>query len=157
MFQLILTVLSVALMSAAMLVSIQYVSPDAVVAKDIALRVERGLRELEQGFDLHVNQTGFAPASLADFTPKFAFVPPAIGGLQWGAGEGAGGKGNFLCLYGQANAVQIRALTSLQARLSPQAYFIGSTCGQTVQGSVPAPEGAETVSVAATYWVSSYL
>lgn len=154
MMNLILVVMSIALMGAMSIVSINYINSDARVAASLEPQLKNGFNSLEVGFNNYRLNTGAQPNLMTDITPSYAFIPPAPApATTWTFGSGGtGGNGRYFCLSGQMSSAMIRAAQNLTNVFSPQAYFINSSCGAL---TTSLPTGANPT-VAITYWVSAY-
>lgn len=153
MNNLILTIISIALMAWVTIESISYINPVAVIASKLSPQLLNGFHSLESGYNNYTLNIGSQPNLMTDIAPHYAFVPAAPNGTSWSFGSGgASGTGRYFCLSGSFNAAILRASINLQQNLSPQAYFINSTCGAT---STLIPTGSNPT-VALTYWVAAY-
>lgn len=153
MSNLILTVISIALMGALLLQSVNYINPIAQIAAKLEPQMINSFHTLESGYNAYVLAVGSNPTQLSDITPKYAFLPAAPKNTSWSFGTGgSNGTGQYFCLSGVFNPALMRASINLQGSLSPQAYFINSTCGVTTN-AIPA---GNNPTVALTYWVSTY-
>lgn len=153
MSNLILTVLSIALMGVMLLMSVNYISPIAQVSAKLEPQLVNDLHSLESGYNAYVLNVGSNPAQLSDITPHYAFLPAAPVGTSWSFGTGGtNGTGQYFCLSGTFNPALMRASKVIANSLSPQAYFISSNCGVTTN-AIPAGNAPQA---AITYWVSAY-
>lgn len=154
MTNLILVVMSIALMAWIGLASIDYINPQARVAAMLTPQLKNGFNALEVGYNNYVLATGAKPNLMSDITPSYAFIPAApTPQVSWTFGSGGtNGAGRYFCLSGSMTPAMLRAASNLQSTLSPQAYFINTTCGVTYTSI---PTGANPTA-ALTYWVSSY-
>lgn len=154
MMNLVIVVMSIALMSFMAMASINYISSDARIAAAIEPQLKNGFSSLEVGFNNYQLNTGVQPNLMSDITPSYAFIPAVpVATTAWTFGSGGtGGNGRYFCLSGQMPSAMIRAAKNLTNVFSPQAYFINSSCGAL---STSVPTGINP-SVAITYWVSAY-
>lgn len=156
MFQLILVLLSIALVSVTAIVSINYLNPVPRQAQAIARRLEAGLNDLKHGYNAYLNAHGSKPVSMANITPHYAFIPAAVGDTTWTYSTGgAGGQGRYFCLSGTFAPAAIGAILRLQKVFSPQAYFISIACGAT-SNATPSAD-ATSFTGAVTLWVAPYI
>lgn len=152
MFQLIAVLLAVALMGTMAMATVSYLNPVAVQAQSQGKRIERGFRDLKEGFEVYRDSHPTLPANLNQITPSVVFVPPARPGTAWGLGVGTSG-GRYLCLYGDFAPAETMAILNLRQAFSPQAYFVSSSCGATANA---APTDPTHWTGAVTLWVTPY-
>lgn len=156
MFQLILVVLSIALVSVTALTGFNYLNPAAHQAQTLAHRLEANFNDLQRGYLAYVDVTGAKPQTMSDITPHYAFKPAALGNTAWSYGTGgAGGQGRYFCLSGTFAPSPVGAILRLRKVFSPQAYFINATCGATT--NAPPAAQAKAFTGAVTLWVAPYL
>lgn len=156
MFQLILVLISIALVSVTTITGINYLNPAAQQAQTIARRLEADFHDLKKGYLAYVAANEAKPQTMASLTPHYAFKPVAVGDTAWSYGAGgAGGQGRYFCLSGTFAPAPVGAILRLKKVFSPQAYFINSACGATANAT-PAAD-ATTFTGAVTLWVAPYL
>lgn len=154
MFQLILVLIAIGLMSSMLVVGINYINPVPGQANALSERLEHGLNAMRTGFSQYVVEHTVPPPSLAALTPHYAFLPAPLPGTAWSFGS-AGTMGRYLCLSGTFDLVSVGAILRLRKVYSPQAYFIGPQCGLTANGALPVTGHSFTGAV--TLWLSSYI
>lgn len=157
MFSLVLSIISISLVSAFLLITVNYMNPEAALAGQMKDGLNQGLYQLEVGYEDFVTVNGTEPSNIGQLTPDYAFTPPAIfrgAGASWGLSPGAT-SGRYVCLSGTLNKTHLRAAVNSKSMHSAQAFFINSTCGATTN-SIPVLTGSQTQSLAVTYWLSSY-
>lgn len=153
MAQLIFTLLSIALTGIVLLSSVNSINTDAQIAAQLKPQIVNSFHTLESGYNDYVLDKGTQPSQLSDIVPHYAFLPPSINGTAWSFGSGGtNNAGRYFCLNGTFTSAMLRAAKSSQQNLSPQAYFINSTCGVT---ATSIPTGTNPT-VALTYWVAAY-
>lgn len=164
MFQLVIAVMSIGLMALMMTVGVQYINPLPAQAQQVSTRLEHGLLGLKKGFDNYVDEKGVAPLNLSDFTPHYAFVPASSSqsSIIWSYKRISGSTGAaYLCfkpIYPNNTPfppAYTGAFIRLKKVLSPQAYFINTTCGATsnAYGS-SSPQKGNTFKGSITYWLA---
>jgi len=157
MFSLILSVVSISLVSAFLLITVNYVNPMAEMTDGMKGTLNQGLYQLELGYEDYVTVNGSEPSNLGQLTPAYAFTPSAVftgASAVWTLSPGAT-SGRYVCLSGTLNKSHVWAAEKSQAMHSSQAFFINSTCGATTN-NIPTLTGSATQSLAVTYWLSSY-
>ena len=170
MSSLILTVISVLLLSAMVLISINYLPGWTKEAGDVTPAVRQSSLELERAFQLYAKAHADTPASIvsgdadgglaANFAPFLGFTPAAIPGYQWVYGETSPGAPAgypntfYFCLAPQsggqlASQGKFRGAIRAQAYLSDEQAFVSPTCGSPSNTSY----GTSPSAMAFTYFV----
>jgi len=157
MFSLILTVVSISLLAAFMLISVSYVNPAAAITSEMKASLSKGLYQLEVGYEDYVTVNASEPSNLGQLTPDYAFTPATVfrgSNAAWTLSPGST-SGRYVCLSGTLNKLHVAAAVKSQAMHSSQAFFINTSCGDT-SNAIPVLAGSQTQAVAVTYWLSSY-
>lgn len=152
MSSLILTVISIVLLSAVVVISINYLPGWTREQAEVTPVVREGARELERAFQLYAKAHSDAPAAViggdvdgglaANFQSFLGFVPSAIPGYRWvygnaGAGAPAGYENTYyFCLapasVGQlASEGKVRGAQRALQYLSDEQAFVSTACGAT--------------------------
>lgn len=168
MFQLISSVMAIALMSALVLVSINYLPAWQARARDTEQQMRRVLPQLEQAYDaLTRSADGIAPATMADsdggFTAQFMstlqFVPAAPAGYKWTYGQRAADSSryanmNYFCLAPTKPTAEStgRGLYLAAGAYSRDQIVISTACGADAWSAQPKEWG--TVKTAVTFYVA---
>ena len=179
MFSLIMVVISIALVAATAVASINYIPAGVMVQQEVRGQVEEGFRALEQGWHEYRrdNQThrwecevftteentyehcervlddpGHLPAEdwRDALMPEYLFAPATPGETDWGYDKGE--EGAYFCLEGEVTATQLRGIQSAARSFSEQAFFVGDTCG--IKENLQL-DGSEPGTVRVTYWMYS--
>lgn len=169
MFQLILTIIGIALTAAMLAASINYVPWWHKYATDAEEVVRRSAPLLEQAYDVVVRQAeGVAPAVgtgadgglMANFGSVLKLTPAAPHGFTWKYGLKSGGSApwaglNYFCLeYTEdpagAPVGAWQGLRRAAAVFSPQQYIMSSQCGDTASQATPTQYPAK---LALTFYV----
>lgn len=145
MSQLILTVISIALVGLLGLASLNYLpwwGATAALTEDVA---KSSFRRVEQAYDVYTRlHDGVAPAVLAQvdggfsehFTPILTHLPAALPGFTWSYGQ-AGGQ-DYFCMQGSGSSLNpgvLKGLARVKAVFSPTQLFVDSSCGATADGT----------------------
>jgi len=157
MFSLILSVVSISLVSAFLLITVNYVNPMAELAEGMKGSLNQSLYQLELGYEDYVTVNGSEPSNIGQLAPDYVFLPPAVftgASAAWTLSPGAT-SGRYVCLSGTLNKTHLWAAEKSQTLHSSQAFFINSGCGATAN-NIPTLTGSSTQSLAVTYWLSSY-
>jgi hypothetical protein len=163
MISLILTVLSIALLSAIAVISISYMPHWSKEQGEVASQVRKSSQDLERAFHLYALGHSDTPAAVisgdadgglaANFTSFLGFLPPAIPGYQWVYGNtgpaGASGYQNtsYFCMKpqvagGSTGEGKVRGITRAKLFLSDEQAFMGTNCGEPTNvafNTFPAP------------------
>lgn len=150
MFQLILVVVAIALMSALVVATVQYAPWWTRSALETEKLVYQSMQRLEDAYDLAVRAAdGTAPAPIsantdgglsAHFLPYLKFTPAAPGGFVWKYGrhpEGAGRYSNmdYFCLTPVDQALMqegvLRGVRKVRSLYSVDQTFLADECGAT--------------------------
>jgi hypothetical protein len=151
MSSLILTVISIVLLSAVVVISINYLPAWTKEQADVVPVVRDGARELERAFQLYAKAHGDVPAAViggdydggasANFAPFLGFMPAAMPGYRWvygNAGSGASGayqNAYYFCLTPQSGGLasegKVRGAQRAQQYLSEEQAFVAPGCGAT--------------------------
>ncbi|VTU41908.1 MULTISPECIES: hypothetical protein [unclassified Variovorax] len=171
MFQLILTVMAIALTSALVMVSINYLPAWRGAARDVEQQVRTALPQLEEAYDAATRAAGGVPPAVlaasdggfsAQFLPLLRFAPAAPAGYVWTYGQhGDDGSRyanlNYFCLAPTRAGLQGvgRGLYRGVSAFSRDQAFVNTSCGATVTQAAPsnwnaAPARAVTFYVAYT-------
>jgi len=126
--QLIFALLGISLMAATATAMVTVINPAPIIAAREAARLQDGFTALQTGYQNYTDATHALPSSLGDFTPSYAFLPPAPKGAGWSLGLDSSGL-QYVCVSGSLTSVQLQAVQMLSREFSPQAYYIGNACG----------------------------
>ncbi len=149
MSSLILTVISLVLLSAVVLISINYLPGWTREQAAVTPLVRDGALQLERAFKLYAKAHSDTPATVlggeldggvaANFSAFLGFTPGALPGYQWvygqvGAGAPAGYQNAYyFCLAPQSGTLatqgKVRGAQLAQAYLSTEQAFVAPGCG----------------------------
>nr|WP_298058751.1 hypothetical protein [uncultured Halomonas sp.] len=164
MFNLIVTVMSIALMGMLAAASMSYINPEAMRAVEWQKRLETTFNDLEAGYDRYrlagtthlrfqnVDGDGnvteyWYEEAFSPVEPISAYVTPPVmpGATSWDFDSASGGT--YFCLHGEFPREAARAAGNLLNLYGPQ-YVVSASCGATASSS---PAGLATMAI--TYWV----
>ncbi len=157
MIGLLLTLMSIFLLSAMVMVTINYVPANQgsiLLAQNL---IQTGLTGLQTGYNNYVAATGSVPTTsnwANVLTPQYVFLPAAPLNMSWSYTSGAtygSTTGNYFCLSGNMTQAQYQAAVNDMGDFSSQAYFLNTACGSTANGTTPTSWPA---SAALTFWVA---
>lgn len=177
MFQLIMTVMSIALAAGTALITLSYLDPTIPLQKQAQQRVEEGFSELHSAWDRYrdaneVYQWVCDTHSTAEGTyedcqkelsdpgylevldwqseliPAYTFMPRAPEGMSFIYQQGPSGW--YFCAEGQVNEAQAKGIYRAEKNFPVDSYFVSSTCGGT--SSTPL-ENLDLSAVKVTYYV----
>jgi len=157
LINLLLTLMTIGLLSAALVISVQYIPAQQDITQNALALIRTGLTGLQTGYNNYTAATGSAPTSsnwTSVLTPQYVFLPAAPSGLSWSYASGAAYgsvTGNYFCLSGTWNKAEYQAAVDAAHWFSSQAYFLNSSCGATSNASAPTSWPA---SAAITFWVA---
>lgn len=156
MFQLILTIISIALTVAMLTASINYIPWWHKTANDTEETMRRSLRQVEQAYDVATRAAnGEAPAVQgsadggfsANFQPVLKLLPAAPPGFTWRYGKNSATEGtwaglNWFCLEytadeDGASQGSWKGAQRVQALYSADQLTLSGSCGSTSQGPAP--------------------
>lgn len=152
MYQLLLTVMAIALLAAAATAGISYVNYDTARAQLTAQMATSGFIAWEQAFGTYRVVNRAAPMSLEDLEsylpgPRNVAthpLPKAPAGFSWSYGSDA--SGTYVCLSGSnlssvdySGLARIGTGPSIASPLPPQAVSFGPACGETGEPAVGQP------------------
>lgn len=156
MTSLILTVISIVLLGAISVVTINYLPSWSRDKADTTAVIRESVERLERGFRLQAQANGDVPAAAqpsadgglaANFTPSYLpFVPAALTGYRWVYGvtdlSAAPGYQNtaFFCLTPTTHGAlavegKVRGALGALQYLSAEQAFVGAACGATSTAS----------------------
>ena len=170
MFQLILTVFSIALISLLAVASINYLPAWNNEAIDVEAKVRTGLGSVEQAYDVATRaQDGLPPPVTAEqdggfragFLPYLRLMPPSPIGYTWNYGRypsdsSAWSNLNYFCLSPSAGASssttgEIRGIYRAKSMFSGDQFFVSTQCGSTVNSP---RENAPSLLLHVTFFVA---
>ena len=152
MYQLLLTVMAIALLAIAATAGISYVNYDTSRAQLTAQMVSSGFIAWEQAFTAYRLVNRAVPTTLEDLEAYLAGprggaalpLPKAPAGFSWSYGSDA--SGTFVCLSGSSSSsVDYNGLTKIGAGpsaaspLPPEAVALGPACGEAGVSAVGQP------------------
>jgi hypothetical protein len=150
MTSLILTVISIVLLSAVVVVSINYLPAWPKEQAEVAPIIRDGLRKLDRAYTLYAQAHADAPAGVVggdpdggvsgNFTPFLGFVPAAPVGYRWHYGQTDSGappgyqNTHYFCLAPQAAGAQaskgkVMGALKAQQSFSDEQMFVSPNCG----------------------------
>lgn len=144
MAQLIVVVISIALMAALAAATFNYIPADAVLRQLVQKDAAAGLQQLQGGatryFDAHRSPDGniIYPGDNLDLkgllAPQYSFIPADVRGeMTWDIRTASynGLPAVAICVrpLGQSNPLQRGALENLQRTLPLNSAFVANTCG----------------------------
>lgn len=159
MAQLIVVVISIALMAALAAASFNYIPADAVMRQLLQKESAAGLQQIQAGvtryFDAHRDTDGniIYPGDGLDmaplFAPQFGFMPANVRGeMTWQARTASYGAlpAVAVCVYPISGSTELQrtALTNIQRTLPLNSAFVANSCGATSN---------QTDGQALTYWI----
>lgn len=175
MFQLIITIAAIALTSALLVASINYIPWWYKSAADTEEVTRKSLLLVEQAYDVVTRAANGVPPAVgagadggfaANFQPVLKLMPAAPAGFSWRYGQATVGEGSwanlhYFCLEFTgdeegAGEGAWRGMQRVSALYSPQQLVLGNSCGDTaayIPSSYPAPL-AVTLFVAYTPGIS---
>jgi hypothetical protein len=177
MFQLIISVLSIALVALTATATINYVNPTLPIAKQAEQRLHQGFSSLNDAWDRYrehhqsfawqcdtftteidtyevcervVDQPGYLPvASWSDtLVPDYLFLPQPPMGMAWSYGTNPDGW--YFCAEGSANLAQLKGFTRAVNAFHIDQLHLSTSCG--VSASLPEEE-LDLDNLKITYWV----
>ncbi len=152
MFQLILTIAAIALTSALLLASINYIPWWYKSASDTEEGVRKGLVLVEQAYDVATRTAnGVPPSTEGGFSgavlPVLKLLPVAPAGFEWRYGRAQGAPApwtnlDYFCLEytaddGMAGEGVWRGVQRVRGLYSAQQLVIADQCGATVSSASP--------------------
>lgn len=179
MVQLILTVISIALVGSMALVSMNYIPASLGIERQVESRIKSGLGDLQSGWkayqddhrthqwvcDTYTGPEGGTyddcwrevddPGTLDpagwenELTPAYAYLPHTPGDTAWSYGGGTA-NGWWFCLSGTVNEMTYDGLERAARHFPGQAVYFGDSCGAT--SDVAAPESF-SAQIYLTFWV----
>lgn len=149
MFSLLMVLISIAMLSAITLATINYIPVDALIAYKARIKAQDGIKQISEGSIRYIKSVTdidgnvFLPAPgtdlLSTIQPRFAFIPPAPVGMAWSieSSSYAGMPSIAICLYpvSTMNEVIARGVSSVKNNFSSAAIFVGDSCNATSNGS----------------------
>lgn len=147
MASLVLVVISIVLMSALAVISVNYVPADALVRQQIFKEAQAGLESIEQGVGRYLNSNrdldgniiypGDGVNLVSAFSPNYGYLPPDVHKeMTWEVVTGhmalnMPAVGICLKPVATSTAMQQATLTELQTRLPVGATFVSTGCQAT--------------------------
>lgn len=157
MINLLLTLMSIGLLAATLLISLNYLPAQQNITQNALSLIRTGFTGLQTGYNDYTAATG-STATTSDWTsvltPQYVFLPATPSGLAWSYASGAtygSTTGNYFCLGGTWNQAEYQAALDAAHWFSSQAYFTNTGCGATSNGATPSSWPA---SAAVTFWVA---
>lgn len=177
MFQIILTVISIALVAVTATATLTYVNPTLPVQKQAESRLLTGFESLHQAWDAYsednrtytwvcdtfsttegtyeecereIDDPGYLPVSGWDTTlvPSYLFLPSPPAGMNWSYGTNA--EGYYFCAEGSANEHQLRGFERAEIKIPINQMILSDTCGDTTRLS---DESLPLSNLKITYWL----
>ena len=156
MFQLITTILGIALASSAVMISVKYVNPTIPMQQESQRLVQEGFRSLQESWDSYraINQLhewkcdvyttergsyescskvladpGFLPVPgwSSRLVPEYGFMPRPPKGLNWSYGKSDAGL--YFCLEGSTNDATLAGIKRGRTSFALGSLVIGNSCG----------------------------
>lgn len=156
MFQLIITIAAIALTSALLAVSINYIPGWYKSAADTEAVARKSLLLVEQAYDVATRAANGAPPSTtgaadggftSNFQPVLKLLPAAPPGFEWRYGQATGASApwsglHYFCLEFTKNAEGAgegawRGMQRVAALYSNQQLVLSSVCGGTEASATP--------------------
>jgi len=164
--------LGLALSSAALAMSVSYVSQAGVIERSLSVEIERGFAALDRAWDEYRSENDSWTCTVAVSDPecpeweraasgilpqsgwdaalfnKYAFKPnfPASFSVTYGNDV----NGQYFCASGIGNEALLGAAKEFQKRSAAGQVLISTTCGDLTQGGCPTADTAWGI----TYWVN---
>lgn len=177
MFQLITTVLAIALAGATTLITMKYTNPTLPLQQETQEQIERGFQSLQMGWDAFraehqtfewvcdtlttdagtyesckqaLSDPGYLPVTgwTSALIPQYAFMPRPPKGMDWSYGTNSAGW--YFCAEGTINNAQLKGIRRAQLRFPLETLVVSNTCG--VVADLP-DESLNLASMKVTYWV----
>lgn len=177
MLNLLLTVMSIALIGMTTLISVNYINPALTMQKMEQMKLEKGFNSLQSSWDNYheankvsswvcdtytttegtyedcqkeVIDPAYLPVSgwASNLTPSYGFLPPAIDGTAWAYGTNPDGW--YFCAEGNITENQLKGVFRAQNSFGENQLLVSNTCGVTTGDTF---ETAPISDVKITYWV----
>lgn len=177
MFQLIITVISIALSGLMALTTLNYLNPAMTAKRQVEASVVEAIHSLQGSWDQYrqdnqlydwqcdtyttaqgsyedcervLSDPGYLPVTGWSSTlfPAYGFLPHAPGDLQWSYGTNPNGW--YFCLEGAPNTIQLHGIYRAIDDFAINRLTVSQTCGAVDGMSL---DTVDFNSVKATYWI----
>jgi len=176
-FQLIITVMSIALAAGAAMTTLSYLNPTLPLQQQTQQRIEVGFEAFHKAWSDYseanktyawlcdtytttegtyedcwreVSNFGYLPAAnwQSLLIPEHTMMPRSPEGMTWSYGEEP--PGWYFCADGAVNEAQLKGIYRAETNFPVNSYFVSTTCGDTASIAI---ESMDPSLVKATYWV----